>query len=167
MPAFKDITGQVFARLKVIKPTEKRSCGNVVWLCECDCGNIVAVSGVNLRNHTLKSCGCYLIDWLRETNTKHGHASHGKPTPELQAYKNARNRCNNPNVDSYEWYGGRGIKFLFPSFEEFYVELGDKPEPKHLYSVDRIDTNSHYMVGNVRWATDEQQVNNKRRRRAA
>lgn len=70
-------------------------------------------------------------------------------------------------VEKYPIYGGRGIKFLFTSFEEWYAELGEKPEPKSLYSVDRIDSDSHYMVGNVRWSRSSVQRNNQRRMVAA
>ena len=27
-------------------------------------------------------------------------------------WKALRQRCNNPNVDNYKWYGGKGIKAL-------------------------------------------------------
>lgn len=58
MGKIKDLTGQKFNRLTVIKDTGKRnSHGNVIWECKCDCGNIVEVAGTNLRGNT-KSCGC-------------------------------------------------------------------------------------------------------------
>ena len=40
-----------------------------MWDCQCDCGNLVTVSGANLRAGITKSCGCYMIDRTRETNT--------------------------------------------------------------------------------------------------
>jgi hypothetical protein len=88
---------------------------------------------------------------------------HGRShTPEHRAYIGAKRRCSDPNVDLFKYYGGRGIEFRFASFEEFYAELGDKPEPKHLYSIDRFPNNGNYEPGNVRWATSEQQNNNRR-----
>jgi len=53
-----DLTGQVFGRLTVLAPTEKRSNSFVVWRCQCECGNITEVSASNLRNGNTKSCGC-------------------------------------------------------------------------------------------------------------
>jgi len=70
-------------------------------------------------------------------------------TIEYKTFTWAKARCNNPNVDRYCNYGGRGIKFLFTSFKEFYAELGKRPEGM---SLDRIDVNGNYEAGNVRWA---------------
>lgn len=78
--------------------------------------------------------------------------------PEYGAYRRAKERCNNPNDPMYHRYGGRGILFLFSSFEEFIGHIG--PKPKGL-TLDRIDNDGHYEAGNVRWATREQQNENK------
>jgi hypothetical protein len=80
-------------------------------------------------------------------------------TPEWDAYVHAQQRCNNPKDKSYENYGGRGIKFLFTSFEQFFLELGSRPKNKTL---DRKNNEGNYAQGNVRWATWLQQQNNKR-----
>ena len=62
MGAFKDITGQRFGRLTVLKPTPERRYASVVWLCQCDCGQQVSVDGKNLRRGDTRSCGCGLSD---------------------------------------------------------------------------------------------------------
>lgn len=80
-------------------------------------------------------------------------------TPECDAYHNARHRCTDPKFDGYENYGGRGIKFLFTSFEQFFAELGSRPEGKTL---DRINNDGNYEPGNVRWATNSAQKKNRR-----
>lgn len=54
----KDITNQRFGSLVALKPTEKRDSGrNVIWKCQCDCGNILEISGHALRQGQT-SCGC-------------------------------------------------------------------------------------------------------------
>jgi hypothetical protein len=49
------------------------------------------------------------------------------------------------------------------SFEAFLADVGPKPGPE--YSLDRIDPNGNYEPGNVRWATVEDQCNNRRSNR--
>lgn len=55
----KNIIGQRFGRLVVIQRAEKKqSNGAIIWLCKCDCGNFVEISGTSLRRGTTQSCGC-------------------------------------------------------------------------------------------------------------
>ncbi|WMM35523.1 hypothetical protein [Vibrio phage PJN101] len=83
---------------------------------------------------------------------------HGlKGTPTYKSFDSAKQRCTNPNKDYYEKYGGRGIKFLFRSVQELVDDIGLRPEGMTL---DRIDVNGNYEVGNVRWATVKEQNNN-------
>ncbi len=77
-------------------------------------------------------------------------------------------RCTNPKATGYEHYGGRGIKVCDRwrgehGFENFLADMGPRPEPKNLYSVDRYpDKNGNYEPGNCRWATLTQQARNQR-----
>lgn len=57
MGKIKDISGQKFGRLTVIKYVYTKS-RNAYWLCKCECGNEKIVSGANLRKGETKSCGC-------------------------------------------------------------------------------------------------------------
>jgi hypothetical protein len=79
---------------------------------------------------------------------------------EYAAYVAARSRCENRNSPNYKYYGGRDIYFKFTSFEQFFSELGFRPSPQH--SVDRKNNDGNYEPGNIRWATKEQQSNNRR-----
>lgn len=54
-----NLINQQFGRLTVIKDSGKRSSKrNIIWLCQCDCGNQCEVSGTNLLCGTTYSCGC-------------------------------------------------------------------------------------------------------------
>ncbi len=51
--------GQKYNRLTVIEQTQERdSCGRIMWLCKCDCGNLTKVDSSALRRGTTLSCGC-------------------------------------------------------------------------------------------------------------
>ncbi len=78
---------------------------------------------------------------------------------EYATFYKARHRCINSKDTSFKDYGGRGIQFLFTSFEQFFEELG--PRPKGLM-LDRTNNDGNYEPGNVRWATRTVQNNNQR-----
>jgi len=86
-------------------------------------------------------------------------------TPEYTAWALMKQRCSNPNIKEYKHYGGRGITICerWNDFENFYNDMGDKPKPKILYSIDRINNDGNYEKLNCRWATWKQQANNKRK----
>jgi len=61
MPAFKDLTGQKFGRLTVIRRVENNKHNQIQWLCRCDCDEKeVTIRGCELRTGNTKSCGCLL-----------------------------------------------------------------------------------------------------------
>lgn len=79
---------------------------------------------------------------------------------EYGAYNNAKARCENPRNKAFDNYGLRGIVFQFTSFTQFMDHIGPKPAV-HL-SLDRIDTNAGYCLGNVKWSTSSEQNSNRR-----
>lgn len=60
MGKIKDLTGQKFGHLTVIKDTGERKNRQVVWECECDCEkhSHIKVVGQALRTGHTTSCGC-------------------------------------------------------------------------------------------------------------
>ena len=171
MGRFLDLTGQVFDHLTVMKYAGRNKNGRKVWACRCDCPNRteILVLGTNLRpeGHT-KSCGCLKLERLRARTTTHGHTQGRQLTPEYRCWVNLRTRCLNPNSQDWIRYGGRGIMVCdrwLNSFENFFADMGAKPEPKRKYSIDRIDPDGNYEPANCRWATRSVQNHNQRKAR--
>jgi len=148
----KDLRGQRFGKLIVVQPAGTSKSGDLYWLCVCDCGTYTTI----VRPSRNKSCGCARPESNRILHTIHGLGR----TPEYHAFNLARYRCTDPDNVRYHIYGGRGIQFKFESFSDFLMDVGFKPEPKRLYSIDRIDNDGHYEPGNVRWATAPEQRRN-------
>lgn len=49
--------GQKYEHLTVLEYKGVGNSGHRMFLCQCDCGNQIIVSGTRLKNHKLKSCG--------------------------------------------------------------------------------------------------------------
>jgi hypothetical protein len=161
MSKTKDLTNQRFDRLVALAPNGRAPNGKgsvITWDCLCDCGEHITVRGADLTKRNTRSCGC--IRKEHPNSLKHRFMRRGKTTSEAFTYLAAKGRCTNPNNKDWADYGGRGIEFRFHSLEQFLEVLG--PRPKGL-TLDRIENNGHYEPGNVRWATWEQQQNNRRK----
>lgn len=70
MSNIKDLTGQKFGRLIVIKDSGQRKNRQVVWECKCDCGKTTYVVGQALRNGHTQSCGCLQAERASLSNSK-------------------------------------------------------------------------------------------------
>ena len=72
-------------------------------------------------------------------------------------------RCHNPKVPVYMYYGARGVtvcKRWRQSFLNFLADMGPRPKGKTL---DRIRNSRGYMPSNCRWATKAVQKANRRK----
>lgn len=151
-----DITNQQFGRLTVIKFVRLNHRRKAVWECKCSCGQSWEAIGNELRSGHTRSCGCLSRETLLRHITKHSQAR----TVEYSAYCTAKRRCSDPKDKGFKNYGGRGIEFLFNSFEEFIDHIGPKPSPELM--LDRRNNDGNYEIGNIRWVT--RSVQNKNRR---
>ncbi len=151
----KDMTGRRFGSLIVeSRAPEKRP---TRWICRCDCGGVKIAEGGALRrgkNTTCGGCG------PARGGSPRAHGKIGTRTYTI--WKRMKERCSNPNHDSYRKYGGRGIAVCqrwAKSFVDFLSDMGEAPRN---CSIDRIDTLGNYEPGNCRWATSKEQSRNAR-----
>lgn len=160
----KDLLGQRFGRLVVIKELETRYHSSINWLCKCDCGKTKEVPSARLIHGKTKSCGCFNLDCIKERSTTHGETINEQVSDEFGIWAAMIYRCSSNNPD----YGGRGIKVCdrwLECFENFLADMGRRPSKKH--SLDRYPNNEtgNYEPSNCRWGTKKQQAGNTRSNR--
>jgi hypothetical protein len=154
-----NLIGEPFGRLTVLSRGKTNKHNNIYWFCECSCGNIKEIMGKHLKSGKISSCGCYHKEVMSKLFKTHGMTG----SSEYITWKSMKIRCYNPDSDRYDIYGGRGIVICdrwLNSFENFYEDMGLKPSEEH--SIDRINVNGNYDPNNCRWATDEEQIINRR-----
>lgn len=61
-----DLIGQKFGRLHVLEEGGRDKLGDILWACQCECGNKCNVTGERLRSGATQSCGCYNKERLTE-----------------------------------------------------------------------------------------------------
>lgn len=143
--------GKRYGRLLVLKYVSSH--WNSKWLCQCDCGKRCVVPGCDLRTGSTRSCGC-----LRH-RTKHGAVN----TPAYKSWSNMIQRCTNTGLETYPYYGGRGISVCERWKRSFAAFLADMGQPGPGLTLDRINCDGNYDSTNCRWATRKEQSRNTRR----
>lgn len=151
---FIDRAGFRYGRLTAIKRVDA-NCKESKWLCRCECGNYKSVFACHLQSGSIKSCGC--------GPKGRGRAMHGMTNTRVyRIWRQMHQRCENPNAEGYENYGGRGIKVCeeWNSFPIFFSDMGNPPTNK--MTLDRVKTNKGYSKDNCKWSTWKEQHRNRR-----
>ena len=93
------------------------------------------------------------------------YESRRKPRPpEFGVWRNMIQRCHNPKVVGFKWYGALGIyvcaRWRGPGgFQKFLSDMGRRPTPKH--TIERTYNGKPYCPSNCEWATTKVQARNR------
>lgn len=158
----KDLTGKTYGRLTVLE-AGKRKNRRQYWLCQCECGNNKEIRSDQLTGGITRSCGC-LKKEQEDKNLVTRHYKHKLSKTRLyKTYYGMKERCYNPNHDSYQRYGGRGIKICdeWLNDVEKFLEWGLNNGYDDNLFIDRIDNDGNYKPSNCRWVDEYEQSNNR------
>jgi len=150
---YSDRIGEVSGMLTFLKETKSKQ-NRKQGIFACECGNEKEFFiGRVLNTKQFQHCGCKANC---KPNLRHGM----RYTPVYSVWRGIKNRCLNANNKDYKRYGGAGITMSidWENFENFYADMGDKPNGM---TIDRIDNKDGYRKENCRWATPSQQAKNK------
>lgn len=141
-------TGTRFGRLAV---TDSFRGDDQRWrcVCVCDCGNTKTVRLKELKNGSVQSCRCLMVEGNRSRFVTHGMTG----SPLYLIWTQMRQRCENVANDDFDHYGGRGVAVCarWQSFENFFEDMsGSYAEG---LTIDRIDNDGDYTLKNCQWLT--------------
>lgn len=91
----------------------------------------------------------------------HGHARRRSKSPTYRCWQAMFYRCYNRKCPVWKRYGGNGVRVCnrWRLFDNFLADMGQRPDGMTL---DRFpDNRGNYRPTNCRWATIQQQQNNK------
>ena len=126
----KDLTNQRFGNLVALEDTGKSNISkNVIWKCQCDCGNICEVDSNNLTSLHTTSCGCI-------------KSSIGE--------QNIENLLKNNNIQFQKEYSFKDLYFVskdYPARFDFAIFNNDQ-----LVRLIEYDGIQHYVDTWGKWA---------------
>jgi hypothetical protein len=155
-----DLRGQRFHKLTVVSCLGRNDDKtHTLWKYVCDCGETGIATTGSLNSGATSSCGCYNREIVSNMFTTHGLSL----SDTYKSWEAMKRRCYSHKDVAYPRYGGRGIIVCdrwLNSFENFYEDMGERPEGTTL---DRIGNEGNYEPDNCKWSSRKEQANNQNR----
>lgn len=161
-----DMQGKTYGKLEVIRVAtaaeiEGRKTPGAWWFCRCSCGNTRAVSRIALRRGLTTMCKpCAEGERVRKYKNSKRVITGTVPEELKTTYSAWQSMRSRVSEGSHEYQKIEVCERWSTSFWKFLEDMGQRPSPEH--SLDRLDPDGNYEPGNVRWATHEEQVANRR-----
>lgn len=139
----------------------------LILICKCNiCNNIKKVAASDIKKYpgvvSHKTCNRHKYNGLATGPYARFH----------KIWYDIINRCYNHKNEAFNLYGGRGITTEYDDNNKGYLGfLNDHYDSymkhvalygEHNTTIDRIDCNKGYYKDNIRWATYEEQIQNRR-----
>lgn len=148
------LPGERFGKLTVLEvfqlPGKARQCRMA-----CDCGGHIIAWKHNLTTGHTKSCGCERVE-QGKARLKHGHSKRANEVSRTyKSWSSMKDRAG--KAAGYEHVT---VCERWQDFTNFLADMGERPEGKTL---DRINPAGNYELSNCRWATPQEQSQNRRK----
>lgn len=156
-----DLVGLNFGPLTVLAYEETRNRATY-WRCVCECGGQVTARADHLMRRARSGCPLCRHDRQSAIMTRHGACADRGMARLYGIWLGMRNRCRNPKINGYKYWGGKGIKVceqwqVYEPFRDWALANGYAAN----LTIDRVKSDLNYEPDNCEWVTAEE---NSRRR---
>lgn len=152
-----DLIGQKFGRLTAIKPTDTSIRKAIVWQFECECGNVIEAIATRVKSGHKRSCGCLHNDIAKSYRLDNNPNWTGYETIRGSLWSTIKRSASVRNLEF-----NITIEYIWQLYQEqngcckltnlpIVLDFRDSDKKERTASLDRIESNKGYVVGNVQW----------------
>ncbi len=164
---WKEAVGLKFNLLEVVKFVGKNRNRQAIIECLCECGNSYTGLACNVKAGKVQSCGCVAKGAVATIGLKLHDPVDRMTQKMLRTYHGILYRCHDEKY-GHPRYRGRGITVcdewrfgdgVESGFSLFVRDMG--PPPSRNHSIERKDNDGNYEKTNCKWATRQEQSENR------